>query len=168
MTEFNLKSAESGKNYTMGNVLQKMRDRAFLMADTFKFVDFTDMCRYNSRDALLVIENLRVSKSRWCDSLNFSLDLEIPVHFTHNGKMEFFAGMDDADIENPYKKVDAKGSVKVWIFENEVEEISIDNKFITTNSNFLLEIIQLAFFQISFAFHEDAEKFEDVTLTDNK
>jgi hypothetical protein len=168
MTEFKLTSPESGKNYTMGNVLQKMRDRAFLMADTFKFVDFTDMCRYNSRDALLIIKNLRVSESLWCDSLNFSLNFEVPVHFTHNGKMEFLQGMDDAGVENPYKSVDAKGNITVWVNKEEKEETQIDNEFVVENWSLLLQIVQLAYFQISFAFHKDTNIFEDVILTDNK
>ncbi len=145
MTTFNLVSPTNEKNYSMQDILQKMKERAGVYMDRLTFSGFTQKCAYGSRDALLKLENLRVSESVWCDSLNFSMSLDAPVHFTKRGKISFGAGTFDEDIINPYIGCDkTKGEISVWLNECEKETITIDSKLLSDNYEIFVEIIYIA------------------------
>ena len=144
MTEFNLVSPTNAKKYTMEDVLGKLKDRACVSMDKLTISGFTPKCRYGSRDALLTLDNLRVSSSLWCNSLGFAISLEVPVHFTKNGKFSFGAETSDENIDNPYHGMDAKGTIKIWIDNTEVETVEIDYKFIVENYSIFVEIIYIA------------------------
>lgn len=145
MTTFKLISPTSEKNYTMEDVVQKMKDRAGVNMNKLTFSGFTPKCRYGSRDALLEIENLRVTESLWCDSLNFSISLQVPVHFTKRGRISFGAGTFDEDIINPYIGCNkTKGEISVWVDEDEKETVPIDSKLLSDNNEIFIEILNIA------------------------
>ena len=143
MTTFNLVSPTNAKKYTMQDILQKMKDRAGVYMDRLTFSGFTQKCAYGSRDALLKLENLRVSESLWCDSLNFTISLEVPVHFTKNGKISFGARTFDDDIINPYRGYKTKGEISVWLNEDEKETVPIDSKLLSDNNEIFIEILYI-------------------------
>lgn len=165
MTTFNLMSPTNEKNYTMYDVVQKMKDRAGVYMDMLTFSGFTPKCRYGSRDALLEIKNLRVTESLWCDSLNFSISLEVPVHFTKRGKMSFGAGTFDENVHNPYTGCGkVKGQISVWINEDEKETVEIDNKLLSDNNEIFIEIIYIAIATSIFKSECLDEDIEDIEM----
>lgn len=163
MTEFNLVSPTNERKYTMNDVLGKLKDRAGVHMEKLTFSGFTPKCRFGSRDALLEIENLRVTESLWCDSLNFSISLEVPVHFTKRGKISFGAGTFDENVHNPYTEYKTKGQISVWINEGEKETVSIDNKLLSDNNEIFIEMIYIAIATSIFkseCLDEDIEEIE--------
>lgn len=164
MTTFNLVSPTNEKNYTMEDVLQKMKDRAGVHMEKLTFSCFTPKCRFGSRDALLVIEDLRVTESLWCDSLNFSIWLKVPVHFTKRGKISFGARTFDEDIINPCIGYKTKGQISVWINEDEKETVSIDSKFLSDNNEIFIEILYIAIASSVFKSECLDEDIEDIEM----
>lgn len=164
MTVFNLISPTNERNYTMEDVLSKMKDRAGVYMDKLTFTGFTPMCRYGSRDALLKLENLRVSESLWSESLNFSISLEVPVHFSKNGKISFGAGTFDENVDNPYTEYKTKGQISVWINEDEKETVSIDNKLLSDNNEIFIEMIYIAIATSIFKSECLDEDIEDIEM----
>ena len=164
MTEFNLVSPTNKRKYTMNDVLGKLKDRAGVHMEKLTFSGFTPKCRYGSRDALLKLENLRVTESLWCDSLNFSISLEVPVHFTKNGKISFGAGTFDENVDNPYTKYKTEGSISVWINENEKETIMIDNSLLANNNDIFIEILNIAITTSIFKSECLDEDIEDIEM----
>lgn len=164
MTTFNLVSPTNEKNYTMEDVLQKMKDRAGVYMEKLTFSGFTPKCRYGSRDALLKLENLRVSESLWCDSLNFSISLEVPVHFTKNGKLSFGARTFDEDIINPYRGYKTNGEISVWLNDTEKETLSIDSKVLSDNNEIFIEILNIAIATSIFKSECLDEDIEDIEM----
>ena len=165
MTTFNLVSPTNEKNYSMQDILQKMKDRAGVYMDRLTFSGFTPKCRYGSRDALLTIENLRVTESSWCDSLNFSISLKVPVHFTRRGKLSFGAGTFDEDIINPYCGCNkTKGEISVWVGEDEKETVPIDSKLLSDNNEIFIEIIYIAIATSIFKSECLDEDIEDIEM----
>ena len=145
MTEFNLVSPTHERKYTMNDILVKLKDRAGVYMNRLTFSGFTQKCAYGSRDALLKLENLRVSESVWCDSLNFSISLEVPVHFTKRGKMSFGAGTFDENVHNPYTGCGkVKGEISVWVGGGEKETLNIDSKLLFDNNEIFIEILHIA------------------------
>lgn len=164
MTEFNLVSPTNERNYTMEDVLKKMKDRAGVYMDKLTFTGFTPMCRYGSRDALLTIENLRVTESLWCDSLNFSISLKVPVHFTRRGKLSFGAGTFDENVHNPYTGCKVEGSISVFVVGGEKETLNIDSKFLSDNNEIIIEMIYIAIATSIFKSECLDEDIEDIEM----
>ena len=165
MTEFNLVSPTNERRYTMNDVLGKLKDRAGVYMDILTFSGFTPKCRYGSRDALLEIKNLRVTESLWCDSLNFSISLQVPVHFTKRGRISFGAGTFDEDIINPYigcNKI--KGEITVWVEEDEKETVPIDSKLLSDNNEIFIEILNIAIATSIFKSECLDEDIEDIEM----
>lgn len=144
MTTFNLISPTNKQNYTMKDVVKKMKERSGVFMDRLEFRGFTDKCRYESRDALLVLENLRVTESLWCDSISFSISLKVPVHFTRKGKISFGVGTFDENVDNPYTTQAAEGSISVWLNDTEKETVTIDNSLLAENNNLFIELLNIA------------------------
>lgn len=140
---FSLKSTCHGDYYDLKCCLEKMHERASIHYDHFEFSDWSDECEYGSRDCLLTIKGLRVSEPLWSDSLNFRLDLSIPVHFTRTNKFKLFSETTSCktNFNNPVEKMEVEGTLTVFN-EDVKEKINIDRTFVLANYTTLTRMIE--------------------------
>lgn len=140
---FNIKSTCHGDYYDLKCCLDKMHDRASIYYDHFEFSDWSDECEYGSKDCLLTIKGLRVSEPLWSDSLNFTLDLSIPVHFTRGNKFKLFSETTSSktNFNNPVNQMEVEGTLTVFN-EDVTEKINIDRTFVLANYTTLTRMIE--------------------------